>query len=333
MDALPPSVTTPDLPLPQGQPGRVPGHALLGNLPALLREKQFFFARIAREHGDLVQLKLPLAPPLYFVNDPDLIEQVLLTRASEFHRDPFSRNLRAVLGDGLIAAEGARWRKERRALQPLFTPRSVEAYEQAMIEESAITAASWGEGQRVDILKHLSDLTLRILVRAVFPKVLSPEERARITQVAETGTEYLKGVFSTGQCLPLWVPSPTNWALKRALVSLDALVYEMIVRARSQAVRGTDLVSRLLDARDEQGGALTDKELRDGCTVRDAAFSESFRRARPLHARAMGGWIGKAPSALRLSAVRWRPACVHRFALRNARDRTDDVLLAAGVGR
>lgn len=81
------------------------------------------------------------------------------------------------------------------------------------------------------------------------------------------------------------------WArLKRKLARLDALIYEQIEQARGNTAGREDMLSRLLDARDDDGTGLDDKSLRDQlvtflfaghettATTLSWAFSEAYRQ-------------------------------------------------------
>ena len=64
--------------------------------------------------------------------------------------------------------------------------------------------------------------------------------------------------------IPLWVPTPANVRLRRALAALNSVVYEMIHQRRQSRDDTGDLLSKLMHARDEETGeAMNDRQLRD----------------------------------------------------------------------
>ena len=63
--------------------------------------------------------------------------------------------------------------------------------------------------------------------------------------------------------LPLWVPTPANLHLQRAVAELDRTVQGFIASGRSRQRRGDDLLSRLLLAQHEDGTRMSDRQLRD----------------------------------------------------------------------
>jgi hypothetical protein len=61
------------------------------------------------------------------VNDPSLIERVLIGNATNYCKSvQQQRRLEPALGNGLLTAKGEDWRSTRRITSPLFSPRAVE---------------------------------------------------------------------------------------------------------------------------------------------------------------------------------------------------------------
>ena len=66
------------------------------------------------------------------VNDPDLIRHVLVENASNYEMSKVRRLiLRPILRDGLLTAEGEVWRRSRKAMAPVFTPRHARGFANA----------------------------------------------------------------------------------------------------------------------------------------------------------------------------------------------------------
>src|SRR5205085_3365120 len=62
---------------------------------------------------------------------------------------------------------------------------------------------------------------------------------------------------------PIWFPTPGNIRHRRAVRRLDAILFGFIRQRREQNINRGDLLSLLLQARDEQGGQMTDRQVRD----------------------------------------------------------------------
>lgn len=69
------------------------------------------------------------------LSDPRAIRHVLVDNAANYRKDDLQRRVLAPgLGEGLLTAEGAAWRRQRRAIAPLFAPRTVAGFQAQMAE-------------------------------------------------------------------------------------------------------------------------------------------------------------------------------------------------------
>ena len=102
------------MPAPLPPPGPK-GHWLLGNLPDWKADVLTFFARCAREHGDVVAIRIANRRSAV-VSHPDGVEEVLATKNRHFVKNFAQRMLAPWLGKGLILSEGEtlrEWQKPR----------------------------------------------------------------------------------------------------------------------------------------------------------------------------------------------------------------------------
>src|SRR6185437_8001813 len=105
------------------------------------------------------------------VSDPAAIRRVLLDNCNNYKKDWLQRRvLSAGLLDGLLAAENGQWRTQRRALAPMFTPRSIAKFAAPMVEAADALAGRLRaqEGQVVDVAVEVTRVTLDVLERTIF---------------------------------------------------------------------------------------------------------------------------------------------------------------------
>lgn len=201
---------------------------------------------------------------LYVARHPDHLREVLVTRASSYEKTHSAfQQLSRVLGDGLLTTDGDVWKRQRRMVQPAFTPARLAGYATAMVEETAKTCAALPPGEVVDVGKAMMELTLRIVSRTLF----GHDVRGDTDDVARAMVVFQQQV-SRPDLLPAWMPSPGRARFRDALSALDRIVYGMIeARRRSPDARADqgDLLSLLVAAVDEEGDGsrLSEKEVRD----------------------------------------------------------------------
>jgi cytochrome P450 len=236
---------------------------LLGSLREFRRDQLGFYTRCAREHGDVVPVRLGPTRGL-LIYHPDAIEDVLVTRSRDFTKTRGIRMLRALIGDGLVISEGDFWLRQRRLMQPAFHRQRIAAYGEVMAAYAMRQAAGWQAGAVVEIHDEMMTVTRDIVARTLFDADVSGDGRV-IADSADVVTAYFGSRFgSLLQLLPMWVPTPENLQACRAIRRLDAVVYRMIGDRRRNPQERGDLLSLLLQAQDaDDGSRMTDRQVRD----------------------------------------------------------------------
>jgi cytochrome P450 len=239
------------------------GHWLLGNFADWKADVIAFFNRCAREHSDVVSVRVG-PRRLALVSHPDGVEEVLATRSRHYVKNFAQRMLAPWLGKGLILSEGEFWLRQRRLMQPAFRRERVASYGDAMVALTRRMLDSWREGETRDVHDELTRLTLAIAARTLFDADLT--DRANdISQSLLLMMDDFNARFRNLFAAPLWLPTAANrrtrLGIRRLREVIDRIVAE---RRRSGADRG-DLLSILLRARDEEGdgGRMTDQQVRD----------------------------------------------------------------------
>jgi cytochrome P450 len=121
---------------------------------------------------------------------------------------------------------------------------------------------TWRAGETFDAAEAMMRLTLEIVGKTLFDAEVGSEAAA----VGDALTEVMENTVATlGSILPMppVVPTPRNLANRRARGKLDAIIYGLIAERRKHPTDGGDLLSLLLAARDEDGSAMSDKQVRD----------------------------------------------------------------------
>lgn len=241
---------------------RVPGHPILGNLPAYRSDPLNFGRRVAAEYGDVVRLRV-FNRKLFLVAHPDHIHKILVTEAAKFNKSPVYRIfLGRALGEGLLTSDGAKWRRQRKLAQPAFHHGRIASYAETMVAYAESTSEGWHTGETLRVHEEMSRLTLQIVARTLF----STDIRAQADRIGDALTELLEAVTEATMqpvFLPAWVPTPNNRRIRAGVKELDSIIYPLI-RARRESGEDTgDLLSMLLLAKDERGQGMSDKELRD----------------------------------------------------------------------
>ena len=245
-------------PLPPGPKG----HWLTGNLADFRADRLGFVTRIPKEHGDLVALRFAHYR-LFLVSHPELIEQVLVHQAKHFIKHFALRLNPLLLGKGLLTSEGDFWLKHRRLIQPAFNKNRLAEYAPVMTAAVDRHLRTWQAGQRREIQAEMMAITLEIAAQTMFGAAAAADAQEVRLALDELQQNFIVRFNSIVQ-LPLWLPTPLNLRMRRAVRRLDAILYRFIQERRRGGGEKHDLLSLLLRARDEDDGSgMSDQQVRD----------------------------------------------------------------------
>lgn len=245
-------------PLPPG-PRALP---VLGALVDYAKDPLAFIERCVREYGDVAYVEF-LGQPTYVLQRPEHIEYVLVTRHRHYIKDRFQLRILGgrLLGNGLLTSEGDVWLRQRRLLQPAFHRQRLAAYGKVMAAQARRHFASWRDGEVRDVYADMMRLTLGIVIKCLFDLEMEGEEEAVGPALARVMEHFVK---AQSLLFPDWLPTPENLGYRAAVERLNAFVSGLIQRRREAGGdAGEDLLSLLLHVQDEEGGRMSDPQIRD----------------------------------------------------------------------
>ena len=244
---------------------RPPGPAdlpLLGSSLSFARDPIAFLERTARTYGDIAYFRLG-SVNVFFVSHPDLVREVLITQRTSFTLSPLRERLRPVVGHGLFTSGGELHATQRRLMQPVFRKSRLEGYAESMAALARRTRDRWKPGQEIDSTEEMMQLTMFIASIALFGHDIEDDAEAvssNMTLLLEYFTRLVSPFFS----LLLRLPLPSTLRFHAAVRDLDAVIYRMIERRRANPGAGDDLLTRLMQAKDDETQAqMTEQQLRD----------------------------------------------------------------------
>lgn len=249
-----PGKATEAIPIAQLPPGSQKSH-----LQMMKTDMIGYIEHIAPQ-GNL--LRIPLFGPIYgyFINEPELIQEVLAKQANAFEK-PFNIKYTAkgMRIDNLFTADGELWQALRKVMQPAFHARRIDNYAQIMIDYSRQKISAWRDGQRIDVPAEMMDLTLGITTRALFGKDMRGDDAARaIVRFIELFYNRISGLP-----VPAWLPTKVNREMRRQIAIIEAWLSPMIAERKAESRSYGDVLSMLIEAqKSDSTGLLTDRQVR-----------------------------------------------------------------------
>jgi len=217
------------------------------------------YTRTWREYGDYVRLRIVPHIHCFVLTHPDAIEHVLLKGHKNYRKpDIFYKSVSLLIGNGLFTNEGESWIHQRRLAQPAFHSQYLAqlgsvmvAGAQAFVREQEQVGRG---GQPIDMVDAMMQVGLRIASTTLFSSDISGDTDA-IGRAFRTGFVHVSNRLNSSQMIPNWLPTPANIKFARAKRLLDRAVWEIIEARRKSSDQPKDLLSMLLNARDENSGA------------------------------------------------------------------------------
>ncbi len=208
------------------------------------------------------------------ISDPAAIKRVLLDNSANYVKDALQMRLLAPgLGRGLLTVEGEDWRRQRRALAPIFTPKQVLGFAKPMRKVAAAFAGALAGAavdkpvdKPVDMGEALARLTLQVLEQTLFSGGLArnPGEFQRaVTRYFNTyGRLSLLDLIGA----PAFLPRLGRLRGRASLEFFNRAVADITGARRRLIASGAppphDLLSLLLAAADpETGDPITDEDV------------------------------------------------------------------------
>jgi cytochrome P450 len=221
-----------------------------------------FLTQCVREHGDFVRFRIP-GYEVFVLERPQDIETVLLTERANFVKHSFFwRHVAAIFGNGLLTSEGEFWLRQRRLAAPAFHPERIAAYGNVMTALADRLADSWRGGEVRDIYREMMRVTMEIVSKTLFD-VQVEEELDEVSRSFDLVIREIAGRFRRPFRIPDAIPIPGNLRYRRGVARLDRLVSRVLEERHARPGDRGDLLSMFLEARDENGQPMSDKQLRD----------------------------------------------------------------------
>jgi cytochrome P450 len=234
--------------------------------------RPFAFLRQCRErYGKRFTIKLPGAPPFVMLTDPAEVKEVFTAPPEVLRPGEGARVLEPVVGANsvILLDEGAHM-EQRKLMLPAFHGERMERLAGLMEEVAEEELAALPRGVPVELHPRMQELTLKIVLRAVFG--LDPGERFEALRAG------LQTMLTFGDRPISLMPPPKDSVAARVAervgpfaefvrnqAQVDELLFGLIAERRTEGEAGgrNDVLAMLLEARHEDGSPMSEQEIRD----------------------------------------------------------------------
>jgi cytochrome P450 len=234
--------------------------------------RPFAFLRQCRErYGKRFTIKLPGSPPFVMLTDPAEVKEVFTAPPDVLRPGQGARVLEPVVGtNSVILLDEAAHMSQRKLMLPAFHGERMERLAGLMEEVTVEELAALPRDVPVELHPRMQDLTLKIVLRAVFGLEPGPRFEALRRRLQEM-------LVFGDRPISLMPPPKDSVAAKilervgpfarfvRTQAEVDELLFELIAerRAEHEGAERSDVLSMLVEARHEDGSPMSEQEIRD----------------------------------------------------------------------
>ena len=223
-----------------------------------------FLQRAHAKYGDVFTVKLRSGENFAILAHPDLVKEVFTGDPEVFRAGEGNRVLQPLLGrHSVLLLDGREHLRQRKLLLPPFHGERMQAYEDVMVEATEREMAGWPRGEAIPLARRMQEVTLEVIMRTVF----GVEEGGEVERLRRVLLGFLDWVMSGPRLLMVAAIAPSRIEgfapFRRVKEPLDRELLDVIARRRTaeDLHEREDVLSMLLQARDESGEGLTDEEL------------------------------------------------------------------------
>ena len=223
-----------------------------------------FLKECRERYGDTFTLRLRHLGTWVLLSDPEDVKRVFSTDTNDLGVGVPNLALRPVLGaHSVMLSEEPEHMTRRKLMLPRFHGERMREDAEMMTELARREVRAWPVGEPFALWPRMQALTQEVVMRAVFGDDEGRLDRLRDLLTDLTATVNDEGLLrELAERGPAWLEENPDWRAAMAPVEEEVLAEARQRRAEGEDGR-KDAVSILVEARNEDGSPLSEKDLRD----------------------------------------------------------------------
>jgi cytochrome P450 len=279
-----------------GLPPGPKGLPLLGNVIPFRQNQLSYLLHLQKTYDRMATISIGTTPIIMFFR-PEHVRYVLVENPGNFTNKEVAGGLvfgnllvlsllapnattkvaegfREFVGDSLLSTDGVFHDKQRRLIQPAFSKKRVDSYAEMIVSYTRDTMARWQPHTEINIADDMEALILRIIAKILADIDITNQASKEVEMVEGLmgqPVSFLEGLLNLKIDLPFTLYGKRMAAKHKA----DAYIYQLIDSRRAENRDVGDMLSTMLEARDEDGNPMSTREIHDALVTLIAAGNET----------------------------------------------------------
>ncbi|MDO9181414.1 MAG: cytochrome P450 [Bacteriovorax sp.] len=246
-------------------PTKISSIPFFGSVFEYAKDPLKYYERLQSLEKPIVYDKL-FGKYFYIVFDGNLIDEIFIKNSKNYEKNKFLKSFSDFFGEGLLTSDGARWRQDRKIIQPSFNRNKISLYSERMLVESQSFIKKLDGKSEIKVMQTMTQMTLGIFLNAVLGIELDEEIYQSVLQTTTDCNEYLAKSSNPLGFMISKLPTSDRRKYLGGIKSFEKIIYKIIDQKKidiNNGIESNDLITSLLRSRDEEGNPLDLVNLRD----------------------------------------------------------------------
>ena len=253
---------------------------VIRNASRILKNPLPFHNENFEKYGDVFRVSLGFGNYVLFTRDAAFARHMLQKHHRKYHKSELqSKDLAKYIGEGLLTANGEKWLKQRRLIQPAFHKKKLEKLVVTIKEVVGEELSRIQPNTTIDVFPLMNDLAFKVVAKSLFSYSGTTDAISRLQHITETAQKFL--IKEIRQPYKRWWFHLTGEVKKTLTLTQEArdILNSLIEERKKDKQRYDDLLDMLLDARYEDGSAMDNEQLIDEILILFTAGHETTSNA------------------------------------------------------
>ncbi|MBQ4818691.1 cytochrome P450 [Aquimarina sp. MMG016] len=254
---------------------------VLKNAKRILKNPLPFHHKNFEKHGDCFRVKLGFGSnSVIFTRDAGLAKHMLQKQHRKYYKSKLqTEDLARYIGEGLLTANGEKWLRQRRLIQPAFHKKKLELLVTTMKEVIDLELQKITSGQTIDVFPIMNDLAFKVVARSLFSYTGEDKVISRLQYITESAQKTL--IKEIRQPYKRWWFYLSGKMRSTLQLTQEAreILNGIIEERKNSSIHYDDLLDMLLNSKYEDGSAMDNEQLIDEILILFTAGHETTSNA------------------------------------------------------